>query len=163
MRIKKFLNIEKKDTGEIMRKVKFVLLGVISIIVILAFIMPYVGRTSPESDKNTRIKNLGQWYRRTEFFISEKKRLPKSLYEVFEYSFQHGYGYPTFVVGIGNYLDEDIKERMKGNPDLFNQKVECEFVKPEQGWLIKERKPGYIYKKALMIDQDGTTIDIREN
>jgi hypothetical protein len=130
--------------------VKIGLLAVLFIVVLAAFFLPALGKVRAPVELRIRKMYLVNWYKETLRYVHEKEAVPSALYEVARYSKR------MFQVKVAIGQDPNVNYiRMIEDPNYYNAQIEYAIAKQEKGWFIRELKPGEIYKKMLMIDQDG--------
>lgn len=159
--IHSYLNITCR--GKTTIRVVHVLFAVVIIFVALAFIMPHLGTFKPDSARFLRMRKLQLWHEDVEAFIQEKKRPPRSLFEMCQENLKQGtWPFPRVVVSVGQVLPEEFNRTLANDPNKFAEIIEYRLFVDQHGWLIRELKPGEIYKKMLMIDQDGKIYVVEE-
>ena len=149
--------------GKRMKILFTLLLVVIVIFIAAAIIMPQLGRFRPETARHYRINKLHRWHEKVEYFIKENDRLPNSLFELGGKDLKEGiWRLPLPGVGINREVPEDFDYNRPTDPNQFAQVVEYGLFSGRHGWFIRELKPGRIYPKMLMIDQDGKIHQLQE-
>jgi hypothetical protein len=150
-----------------LRKILKILLTLLAAIVVIYiaffFITPHFGKVTPKADRTIRSVKLRLYHKKVESFIKENKRLPESLFESLQKELEkEGWCISPKVTG---FPDEFKRDPFLGTGDRnsFEKIIEYGFFSGGQrGWFIRELKPGKIYTKMLMIDQDGKIYKLEE-
>ena len=144
-------------------KVLILVLGISIILIVTAFIMPRLGTFKPDSQRFLRMRKLQIWHGKVEAFIQEKKRPPRSLFEMCHENLKQGkWPFPSVLVSLSQKMPDEFNSTLANDPNKFAQIIEYRLFVDQHGWLIRELKPGKIYKKMLMIDQDGKIYVVEE-
>ena len=147
-----------------MKKVVWWFLGVIILFIFAGFFLPSLGRMPMRMHKAQRHDKLDGWRKCVLWYIEKKERIPNTLYEAFKLTRDHYTLDLEFVVA--HNLDYNISEKdykdIQESPDGFKRLVQYDFFVGQHGWFIKEVGPGYVYRKVLMMDQDGKVYVIKE-
>jgi hypothetical protein len=86
-----------------------------------------------------------------------------SLIEVCQLAFRKGQRpFPPQIVVANDGFLESYPSDLANEPNLFNKEIPFGLFKGSSGWFIRELRPGKVYKKMLMIDQDGRIYEINE-
>jgi len=149
--------------GKTTIRVVHVLFGVVIIFIVLAFIMPWMGRIRPNTKRFWRSAKLQNWHEKIESFFQDNKRLPSSLFEMCRDDLVQGiWTFPPPFVSESRKPFEELVPSLATDPNRFAEIVEYGLFSGQQRWFIRELKPGKIYKKMLMIDQDGKIYVVEE-
>ena len=149
--------------GKTTIRVVHVLFGVVIIFIVLAFIMPWMGRTRPNTKRFWRSRQLQIWREKVESFFQENKRLPSSLFELCRDDLVQGiWTFPPPSVSDSRKFLKELVPNLATDPNRFAEIVEYGLFSGQQRWFIRELKPGTTYKKMLMIDQDGKIYEVEE-
>ncbi len=143
--------------------------AVITIIVILILFLPATGRITPRMAMNLRKVSLAKWHLFVKSYIGDTNRVPTSLFEVCQAKYRKGE--KTFPQHIYLANDEFLRSydellrsyppNLTSDPNLFEKEVPYGLFLGTNGWYIIELKAGLVYKKSLMIDQDGKIYELR--
>lgn len=152
----------KAINGEMKKILLTLSLGIVIIFIALALIMPWMGRMTPRTKRRWRCYKLQVWREKVELFVQENKRLPSSLFEMCRDDLEQGiWTFPPPFVSESQKPFGELTPGLATDPNRFTEIVEYDLFSGRHGWLIKELKPGKIYKKMLMIDQNGKIYEIR--
>lgn len=146
------------------KKILIILGIVIVILVFLGLILPHLGRITPEMAMRMRCRALTGWYERVRPYMSKNNQKSLSLIEVCKA--EYGKNQQIFpYVGLSEEFPDEWVLHWKScvnDPNLFKKEVPYGLFQSTEGWLIRELVPGKLYKKMLMIDQDGKIHELRE-
>jgi len=138
---------------------------VIVIMALLVLFLPAAGRVTPERAMRMRCNVLTNWHEHVRSYIGENNQKPLSLIEICQAAYRKGQRpFPQ----AGFLLNDRFPYKWRSDDDLvndpnrFNKEVPYGLFQSSEGWLIRELKPGRVYKKMLMIDQDGRIYEISE-
>jgi len=76
---------------------------------------------------------------------------------------EHGaWSFPLPFVSKAHEAIEESMRALLTDPNRFVEIVEYGLFTSQRGWFIRELKPGRIYTKMLMIDQEGKIYEVKE-
>ena len=147
-----------------MKKVIWWFLGVIILFIFAGFSLPFLGRIPQREFKAQRHDKLDGWCKCVLLYIEKNGDMPVTLYEAFKLTKENNTLGLAFVVA--HNLDYDISEEeyqnIQKSSEDFKRLVQYDLLVGQHGWFIKEVGPGYVYRKVLMMDQDGKVYEIKE-
>jgi hypothetical protein len=162
------------------KKRNFVVLIIVFVIALAAIVSILPPLNLPTSSFAMRIRCdlLTDWYKYVNSYIIENNRIPLSIIEVCQSANEKGrnpFPIQGFLIEDGFPKEYTIDELNDPNgfppeytkdllydPNRFEKEVPYCLFRGSKGWYIKETKIGNIYKKMLMIDQNGKIYEIRE-
>ena len=114
--------------------------------------------------KAERHERLDGWRKCVLLYIEKKGFRPNTLYEAFKLSREHNTLNLEFVVAHNfEYgLSKEEHQSIQESPEDFKRLVQYDLLVGQHGWFIREVGQGYVYRKVLMMDQDGKVYEIKE-
>jgi hypothetical protein len=151
------------DKAKKSKKKKILIIsGIIIVIIALLLFLPATGRVTPGMAMRVRCKSLTGWYTQVKLYIEENNLLPNSLFEVCKDANSKGNRPIPAYLTLSNDGFQYPAELTILDPNLFNKEIPYGLFQSSEGWFIRELVPGKLYKKMLMIDQDGKIYELRE-
>lgn len=139
--------------------------GIIILLLFLFIFFPASGRLTPKTAMKARCGSLTSWYEHVKPYISENNQKPLSLIEICRAEYRKGQRpFPILSVLVNDFFPYEYRGEWElvDDPNRFSKEVPYGLFRSPEGWFIRELVPGRLYKKMLMIDQDGNIYELRE-
>jgi hypothetical protein len=147
------------------KKKNLIIYGIVIIIVALLIFLPAPDLPTPKMAMRMRCKALVGWYEHVNPYINKNNQKPLSLIEICRVEYKKDER-PFPHAGLSNDQFPDKWTFDWGflvnDPNQFRKEVPYDLFRGSDGWLIRELVPGKLYKKMLMVDQDGKIYELRE-
>ena len=157
--------IEQHPSGKVIKSKKKKILIIFGIIILLLFLIFYLNYNPiTKGAMRFRCWSLIAWYEHVKPYISENGQKSLSLFEICQAEYRKNQRPFPMSTTLSNDSFPDkysYSWKLVDDPNKFNKEVPYGLFYTPQGWFIRELVPGKLYKKMLMIDQDGNIYELR--
>lgn len=112
---------------------------ILLIVIIIAVIMPHLGRFSKEYYFDERIEKIEIWKQQVDEYIFKKGDFPDSLYEVYLSSGTAMNPSMLWIANVGNKHGYMTDNNVLKQKDKFLQFIDYELFKSSNAWEISEK------------------------